>query len=214
MSDLNLALSALIGGGVGSLDAIDGAILNDGDAAVVVLSTGVYHYHLNAASGAAENSPYVIAPDSNPGTKRWVLVTPMGPFSHVNATSNATQSVPTGVATKLNFGTEDYDLLSEFASSEFTALYTGYYSVKAYAVSGQMAWASTEYAQLRVYVDTVLYKSGARFYLGSGTERIIPTASWTVKLLAGEVLDIRILHSQGGNVDFIAGTFVSIDRIA
>jgi len=70
---------ALIGGGAGALDAIDGVDLAEGDAAIVITSSGAYHYYLNATSAAAENSPNVIAPDVNAGDKRWILVTPQAP---------------------------------------------------------------------------------------------------------------------------------------
>ena len=66
--------TALTGGGSDALDAIDGAVLADGDAAFVVTSTACYIYSLNATSGAAESSPDVISPDANAGTKRWILV--------------------------------------------------------------------------------------------------------------------------------------------
>ena len=64
---------ALTGGGVGALDAIDGASLNDKDGALVITETSVYHYFLDDDSGAAEDSPDVIKPDNNAGTKRWIL---------------------------------------------------------------------------------------------------------------------------------------------
>lgn len=66
--------TALTGGSSGALDAIDGALLNDGDKAIVIVSGDfVYFYHMNASSGAAESAPDVIAPDSNPNDKRWIL---------------------------------------------------------------------------------------------------------------------------------------------
>ncbi|MDQ5985860.1 MAG: hypothetical protein CSYNP_01577 [Syntrophus sp. SKADARSKE-3] len=65
---------ALTGGGIGSLDVIDGAALADKDVALVaVQDVGVYHYILDADSGASESSPNTICPDTNAGTKRWVL---------------------------------------------------------------------------------------------------------------------------------------------
>jgi hypothetical protein len=64
--------TVLIGGGVGALDAIDGDLLADLDAAFVQTDGIVYFYHLDATSGAAESSPDVIAPDSNAGDKRWI----------------------------------------------------------------------------------------------------------------------------------------------
>jgi hypothetical protein len=64
----------LTGGGSGSLDAVDGTSLASGDIAVTVDSNNVvYHHKLNPSSGAAESSPDTIAPDTNAGTKRWIL---------------------------------------------------------------------------------------------------------------------------------------------
>ncbi len=65
--------TGLIGGTAGKLDAIDGAILAEGDGAVVIIEGTHYQYFLDANSGASESSPDIIAPDSNPGDKRWTL---------------------------------------------------------------------------------------------------------------------------------------------
>jgi hypothetical protein len=64
---------ALTGGGTGALDKLDGAILNDKDGALVITESSFSVYFLDDDSGVAENSPFVIAPDSNPGNKRWIL---------------------------------------------------------------------------------------------------------------------------------------------
>ena len=64
---------ALTGGTAGALDAIDGANLNDLDAAFVQILNKVYSYTLDDDSGVAESSPDVISPDTNAGTKRWIL---------------------------------------------------------------------------------------------------------------------------------------------
>lgn len=63
----------LSGGATGALDAIDGAGLADLDAAIVQTDGVVYFYSLDATSGAAESSPGIISPDTNAGTKRWIL---------------------------------------------------------------------------------------------------------------------------------------------
>jgi len=64
----------LTGGGAGSLDAVDGAALTSVDVAIVFgTDDKVYHYKLDPASGAAENSPFVIMPNTNAGNKRWIL---------------------------------------------------------------------------------------------------------------------------------------------
>lgn len=66
--------TTLTGGGSSALDGIDGASLNDGDKAFVYTSADIlYVYILDADSGQGENSPYIISPDLNPGSKRWIL---------------------------------------------------------------------------------------------------------------------------------------------
>ena len=64
---------ALIGGGVGALDAIDGTGLADKDMAYVSVAGITYNYILNPTLNQVTSSPSVIQPVSNPGTKDWVL---------------------------------------------------------------------------------------------------------------------------------------------
>jgi hypothetical protein len=67
--------SALTGGASNALDGINGNLLLDGDRAFTIVA-GVFRvYYLDADSGLAESSPDVIAPDSNPGDKRWIKCT-------------------------------------------------------------------------------------------------------------------------------------------
>ncbi len=61
------------GGTAPALDSIDGAGLVDGDFAHVTVAGVLYVYKLNATSGAAEVIPTIISPDTNAGTKRWIL---------------------------------------------------------------------------------------------------------------------------------------------
>ena len=65
--------TCLTGGTAGCLDAINGALLSDGDKAIVSTATLVYFYNLDADSAAGESSPAIIAPDTNAGDKRWLL---------------------------------------------------------------------------------------------------------------------------------------------
>lgn len=71
--------TSLTGGAESSLDAVNGQNLIDNDRAVVVTSTAVYFYYLDADSAAAESSPDTISPDSNAGDKRWILVQSITP---------------------------------------------------------------------------------------------------------------------------------------
>ena len=65
--------TSLIGGASGALDAIDGAALADLDGAIVISNDKTYLMCLDVDNAGAENSPLIIAPDTNPGDKRWVL---------------------------------------------------------------------------------------------------------------------------------------------
>jgi len=69
--------SCLTGGG-DCLDGIDGDDITIGDGAAVARDAGstepeIYFYRAYGSS-ASESSPFVIAPDTDPGTKRWHLV--------------------------------------------------------------------------------------------------------------------------------------------
>jgi len=65
--------TALTGGTATDLDGINGTGLVDSDMAFVTVAGVLYTYILDDDSGAAESSPNIIAPDTNPGNKRWVL---------------------------------------------------------------------------------------------------------------------------------------------
>lgn len=75
MADKNIYWSktGLTGGAATDLDSIDGTGLQDGEIAHVWISNVLYIYLLDVDSGAAESSPAIIAPDTNPGDKRWIL---------------------------------------------------------------------------------------------------------------------------------------------
>jgi hypothetical protein len=65
--------TALTGGGDTALDGIDGNLLNNGDIGIVTVSGVVYFYVLDHDNSSAESSPWVIQPDKNYGTKRWIM---------------------------------------------------------------------------------------------------------------------------------------------
>lgn len=66
--------TALTGGAAPALDSIDGDSLTDGDFAHVVVGGILYVYKLDADSGEDESPPSIIAPGTNAGTKRWILL--------------------------------------------------------------------------------------------------------------------------------------------
>ena len=65
--------TALTGSDETCLDNLDGAVLNNGDIAIVTVSGVIYFYVLEHDNSSAESSPGIIQPNRNYGTKRWVL---------------------------------------------------------------------------------------------------------------------------------------------
>jgi hypothetical protein len=66
--------TALTGGAAGAIDSIDGESLLDKDRAFTIIGDVLYVHELDDDSGLAENSPGIIAPDTNAGDKRWILL--------------------------------------------------------------------------------------------------------------------------------------------
>ena len=66
--------NALIGGGTGALDKVDGATLEDLELAFVATATMLHPFSLDEDDGGSESSPDKIQPDTNAGTKMWELL--------------------------------------------------------------------------------------------------------------------------------------------
>ena len=97
------AFYGLTGGAAGDLDSYDGDLLNDGDIAIIAVADNkTYYYVLDATSGATENSPFVIAPDTNAGDKRWIWLEESVPdvehFGGLEAAVSAIGSTPMTVS--------------------------------------------------------------------------------------------------------------------
>ena len=124
--------TALTGGAATALDGIDGDNLLDGDVALVLAANIFYVYILDDDSGAAEASPGIIAPDTNPGTKRWILqevrlatttnsgVVELATDAEVIAGTDTSRVVtPAGLAAKI--GVYDIHEVSEFPDDHTAA---------------------------------------------------------------------------------------------
>ena len=81
------AAIALTGGTPGTLDSISGDTFQDGDCAVAFSGGYAYFYTLKDNCGKTENLPYVVCPDFNALTKRWVLDTIHANTAWVDATN-------------------------------------------------------------------------------------------------------------------------------
>jgi len=218
MSNLTLALSALTGGAAGALDAVDGSSLSGGDAAVVVLSGLSYHYHLDASSGATEDSPYVIAPDSNPGTKRWVLATPQGAVSHVVA-QGSTTTISDAAYTKIIQPTVIEDALSEYNSTTgvFTARHSGVYAVSFGFQVASYTVAAGDIALGKVTVDGTDVRKGVQWVAQAAhTIAITRTYSFPVHVAASDDVDVSAYVSSGASRNLSGDAYynwLTIDRL-
>jgi hypothetical protein len=88
----------LIGGASTALDSIDGENLAQGNRALVVKGTNpgqVYIYVLDETAGGTENYPDLVVPDTNAGTKRWVLASSLSRFwnNSTDPTVNSDESI-------------------------------------------------------------------------------------------------------------------------
>jgi hypothetical protein len=88
---------ARTGGAADALDAIDGTNLVDKDIAFVIEDHDtLYLYSLDDDSGAAEDDPSIISPDTNAGDKRWLLI---GQFFNTIMQQVAEPSISNGQGT-------------------------------------------------------------------------------------------------------------------
>jgi len=73
-----------------ALNSIDGAILSDGDSAIVAFRGSATYgdafilYIVNATSGATESLPSIVSPATNAGNKRWIFSRVLGMLSGAN----------------------------------------------------------------------------------------------------------------------------------
>jgi len=212
------AATSLTGGVTGSLDNINGSALNDKDVAMVTVQGGnMMPFVLDASSGASENSPYVISPDDNAGTKRWVMTGVQGAFSHVRATSNDGQTRATG--TTFIYEDEEYDDLGEYVHTTgiFTATYAGLYVISSSNLFSA-SWTASKILDATIIASTAPATTGRRWTAQLTTTINVPASvSTTLKLAASETIHIEIDHDNGGSVTSLGGAdfnWLTIDRIA
>lgn len=86
---------ALTGGTEDALDGIDGGVLKDSDVAIVFDGGYAHIFYLDPNSIYAESSPDYIAPDTNPGTKKWTLTNTGGGFILRNGFGEAIANIKT-----------------------------------------------------------------------------------------------------------------------
>ena len=161
--------TALTGGGDTALDGIDGNLLNNEDYAIVTVSGLEYFYVLNHDLTTAETSPWIICPDKNYGTKRWVWhPTGFGNWTMARAYLAGNQNgVADGSYVKVNLDTESYDIGGNFniATYRYVAPVSGYYQIN-YGVYFVNAGVQIKHCLATVYAGGASRLRGA-VYNGS-----------------------------------------------
>lgn len=162
------AATALTGGAEQALDALDGSILANGDIAFVTTSLAVYCYTLDADSAVAESSPDVIAPDTNAGDKRWILVNvqsaavkissdgemnnPSQPAFMAYVTSTVGNVTGDNTVYALaDIFTEVFDQGGNFAAGVFTAPVSGRYAFNA---SVMLTGITSDHGRFDIRINT------------------------------------------------------------
>lgn len=111
--------SALTGGAAGALDEIDGANLNDGDRAIAIIDGYTTFYILDDDNAGAEDSPFIISPDSNSGDKRWVLKKSYNPWFVTSDDEPAADANIISSTNSISFGRYCNIISSDYAAILF-----------------------------------------------------------------------------------------------
>ena len=86
---------SLTGGSYGSLNYINGGILNDGDQAIGIDDDGnARKFRLNASSGMAQSLPWIVKPLADFGDKRWVNVPDVSSIAPYDRQMLANEEIP------------------------------------------------------------------------------------------------------------------------
>lgn len=148
---------------------------------------------------------------------RQILIGP--PSSKVRATNSIADSIPNAVDTKLKYDAEIFDTLNEFSpgAGDFIAKDTGYYTVSARALSASATWPSGSRWEIRLYRNSIQYSSGTWNQSGvSETKQKDSALTTLIFLNAGDSLDTRIIHNQGGPLALDttpASNYIEISRM-
>lgn len=178
---------ALIGGGTGALDKIDGTDLANGDGALVITAANFYIFYLNASSGAGESSPDIISPDTNAGNKRWIL-TELGNIA----------STMHGVNTKTTpVNADELGLIDSAASW----------------VLKKLTWSNLK-ATLKSYFDTIYAALAHKTrHENAGADKINVTGLSGLLADDQHVLDSEVLAAAGENIGITSMTGLNDDGI-
>ena len=124
----------------------------------------------------------------------------------IKATRNAAQSIPNSIATIIIYSTEVFDTLAEYdpATGRATIGQAGYYNIHGQALSDNVAWDAGEIWQISVSVNGVVVAYGERSQADAAvTTSRTSEVNALLLLAATDIVDIRILHTQGAAVNVV-----------
>lgn len=138
--------------------------------------------------------------------------------------STAAQTITTGAALAIiDFGTSEYDTNSAVttgASWKFTAPSTGYYHIDTVVqFASATGWNYNERGFLQLFKNnSALVTLDRNDWNNSGAtaSAMLLNGSVTIKLTAGDYIDIRVAQDSGGNIalsNSAANVWVNIDKV-
>ncbi len=139
--------------------------------------------------------------------------------SLVRYSTAAGQSIASAGATEIvDFGTKIFDTKAEVttgASWKFTAKDAGYYRIHSLTSLTTAAWAASKYylVELRKNGSVV---SNMELYPGAQTLEASANFHDVISLAAGDYIDIRIDHNQGGAISLISlatYNYITIEQV-
>jgi len=216
MAAIVIARSSLIGGVSGSLDNIDGDLLEDKSLAMVGETPNIQFYYLDASSGETADSPYIIEPVTNPGTKRWKPYKPVWPSSCVSAYRDTVQNMVKDVATTVIFATETRDTLGEYNNTTgiYTAKGTDEITINAKVQSVVRTWTMGRNGYLVVYKNGAVYGTGPASYAQAADSYAISFSVFaSVPVVKDDYIDIRLFHTATADFNLAALSWVNTLQI-
>ena len=199
--------SSLTGGADGSLDSINGSLLNDGDLAIVTVGGRHYLYELDHDNSSAEASPWIISPDKNYGTKRWILQSGGGDY-YSGATAYLAADLDISATPawyEIGSGAETITEVNDYGSNFDVA--TGRYTTPVagvYLVSTTIGCKVKDDSQTLVACYTALGVNGSASRYGSsfyGAAQYVfrANSSWQMYVAAGVTLSAFIYAAESAS---------------
>lgn len=210
--------TSLIGGGSGALDKIDGAALAAGDGAMVITPTGMLAYTLDATSGAAESSPGIITPDTNAGTKRWILVSTA--IGEISAVDNAVETAIAVAATDYQVTIFDANGIGvnttpDHTQDHITLGHDGYYEVMVSATINSVGGGASK-AKISVQKNngsSIIIPPMKRNLAGGGGESGVISMSGFANLVLNDTIEVWVQNLTGTQNYVIENIALSMHQI-